>query len=162
MEVRENEKCCGNTSRRSSEFSQTFTSVSHAYAHHISNMLKNVYAKIGVLRRLKRLMPHNVSLSLYKAYPFPHLEYCSPLLIGINKTLNSKLESVNKYVLKTLLSLGNNLDYDTIISLSDMPSLEHRRYYSSVALLYKCMNSNGPQYIKNFFQTRYTKYNREL
>ena len=129
------------------------------YCEHISNMLKKVYVKIGVLRRLKRLMPRNVSLSLYKAYLLPHLEYCSPLLIGINKTLNSKLESANKYALKTLLNLGNNLDYDTILSLSDMQSLEYRRYYSSLVLLYKCMNSNGPQYIKNFFQIRYSKYN---
>ena len=53
--------------------------------HIISNMLKKVYAKIGVLRRLKRPMPHNVSLSLYKVYLLPLLEYCSPLLIGINK-----------------------------------------------------------------------------
>ena len=95
-------------------------------------MLKKVYAKIGVLRRLKRVMPHNVSLSLYKAYLLPHLEYHSPLLIGINKTLNSKLESANKYALKTLLNLGNNLNYDTILSLRDMQSLEHRRYYSSL------------------------------
>ena len=104
-------------------------------------------------------MPCNVSLSLYKAYLLPHLEYCSPLLIGINKTLNSKLESANKYALKTLLNLGNNLDYNTILSLSDMQSFEHRRYYSSLVLLYKCMNSNSPQYIRNFFQTPYTKYN---
>ena len=67
--------------------------------------------------------------------------------------------SANKYALKTLLNLGNNTDYDTILSLSDMQSLEHRRYYSSLVLLYKCMNSNGPQYIKNFFQIHYTKYN---
>ena len=41
-----------------------------------------------------------------------------------------------------------------------MHSLEHRRYYSSfVSLLYKCVNFNGPQYIRNFFQTCYTKYN---
>ena len=86
------------------------------YFEHISNMLKKVYVKIGVLGRLRRLMPHNVSLSLYKAYLLPHLEYCSPLLIGLNKTLNSKLESANKYALKTLLNLGNNLDYDTILS----------------------------------------------
>ena len=46
---------------------------------------------------------------------------------------------------KTLLNLDNNLDYDTILSLSDMQSLEHRRYYSSLVLLYKCINSNGPQ-----------------
>ena len=72
------------------------------YFEHMSNMLKKVYAKIGLLRRLKRLMPYNVSLSLYKAYLPPHLEYCSPLLIGKNRTLNSKLESANKYVVKTL------------------------------------------------------------
>ena len=96
-------------------------------------------------------MPHNVSLSLYKAYLLPHLEYCSPILIGINKTLNSKLEPANKYAIKTLLNLDNNLDYDTILSLIDMQSLEHRRYYSPLVLLYKCMNSNGPQHIKNFF-----------
>jgi len=40
-----------------------------------------------------------------------------------------------------------------------MQSLEHRRYYSSLALLYNSMNSNGPRYIKNFIQFRYTKYN---
>ena len=72
------------------------------YFEHISNMLKKLYAKIGLLRRLKRLMPYNVSLSLYKAYLPPHLEYCTPLLIGKNRTLNSKLESANKYVVKTL------------------------------------------------------------
>ena len=73
--------------------------------------------------------------------------------------MNSKLESANKFALKTLLNLGNNLDYDSILCLSDMQSLKHRRYYSSLALLYNCMNSNGPRYIKNFFQFRYTKYN---
>ena len=57
-------------------------------------------------------MPVDVSLSLYKAYILPHLEYCSPLLLGINKTLSSKLESVNKYALKTLLNLGNSVDYN--------------------------------------------------
>ena len=37
--------------------------------------------------------------------------------------MNSKLDSANKNALKTLLNLGNNLDYDTILSLSDMQSL---------------------------------------
>ena len=107
------------------------------YCEHISNMLKKVCANIGALRRLKRLMPHNVSLSLYKACLLPHLEYCSPLLIGINETLSTKLEVLaNKYALELLLNLGNDLDYDTIFSLSDMQSLEHTRYYSSLVLLY--------------------------
>ena len=97
-------------------------------------------------------MPHNVSLSLYKAYLLPHLKFCSPILIGINKSLNSKLESANKYALKTLLDLDNNLDYDTILSLGDMHSLEHRRYCSSLVLLYKCMNSKVRNISRTFFR----------
>ena len=42
---------------------------------HISNMLEKFYAKIGVLRRLKRLMPHNVSLSLCKVYLLTAVHY---------------------------------------------------------------------------------------
>ena len=51
------------------------------FCEHISNMLKKVYAKIGVLRRLKRLMPHSVSLSLYKAYLLPHWNTAVPYLL---------------------------------------------------------------------------------
>ena len=40
-----------------------------------------------------KLLPAEISLMLYKAYILPRLEYCSKLLLGINKTLNKKLES---------------------------------------------------------------------
>ena len=41
---------------------------------------QQVYAKVGALRRLRKLVPADISLMLYKAYILPHLEYCSPLL----------------------------------------------------------------------------------
>ena len=47
-------------------------------------MLKNVYAKIAALRRIKRLVLSDVMISLYKAFVLPHLEYCSPLILGIS------------------------------------------------------------------------------
>ena len=121
------------------------------FDEHISTTLKKVYAKIGALRRLKKLIPPDVAIQLYKAYILPHLEYCSPLLLGINKTLNSKLESANRYALRTLLNLGNNLDYESILSIVKLKSLEHRRFFSSLVLLFKCIKANGPKYISNFF-----------
>ena len=72
---------------------------------HISAISKKVYAKIGALRRIKMSVPADVALFLNKAYMLPHLEYCSPLLFGINKTLNIKLESANYYTSKILLNL---------------------------------------------------------
>ena len=104
-------------------------------------------------------MPADISLMLYKAYILPHLEYCSPLLLGINKTLNKKLESANYYALKALLNFGNSLDYDSILSAVNMQSLEHRRYYQSLVLLFKCIKGNGPDYISDLFQPRILRYN---
>ena len=63
-----------------------------SFKDHLSTVLRKVYAKVGALRRLRKLVPADISLMLFKAYILPHLEYCSLLLLGINKTLNMKLE----------------------------------------------------------------------
>ena len=118
-----------------------------------------VYAKIRALRRLKKIVPADISLMLYKAYILPHLEYCSPLLLGINKTLNKKLASANYFALKVLFNFGNSFNYDSILSIVNMQSLEHRRYYQSLVLLFKCVKVNGPDYISDSFEPRKLRYN---
>ena len=119
---------------------------------YVSAILKKVYAKIGALRRLKRLVPPDVALILYKCYILPHLEYCSPLLLGINKTLANNLEAANYYALKVLLNVVKDVDYNSILSIAGMNSLEFRRYEQPLSLLYKCIKGNGPSYISDFFK----------
>ena len=130
-----------------------------SFKDHLSTVLRKVYAKVGALRRLRKLVPADISLMLYKAYILLHLEYCSPLLLGINKTLKRKLESANYYALKALLNFGNSLDYDFLLSAVNMQSLEHRRYYQSLVLLFKCIKGNGPDYISDLFEPRILRYN---
>ena len=130
-----------------------------SFKAYVSAILKKVYAKIGALRRLKRLVPPDIALILYKCYILPHLEYCSPLLLGINKTLANKLEAANYYALKVLLNVGNDVDYNSILSIAGMNSLEFRRYEQSLSLLYKCIKGNGPSYISDFFKFRVSHYN---
>lgn len=75
------------------------------FKDNLSAVLKKVYAKTGALRRLRKLVPVDISshlIMLYKAYTLPYLEYCSPLLLAINKTRNKKLESANYYAFKAL------------------------------------------------------------
>ena len=59
-------------------------------------MLKKVYAKTGALRRLKRSVPGNTMLLLYRSFVSCYFEYCNSLLMGIGKTLK-KLEDANYY-----------------------------------------------------------------
>ena len=63
-----------------------------SFKPHVAIMPKKAYAKIAALRRIKRVVPSDVIITLYKAYVLPHLEYCRPLLLGISKTLKNNIE----------------------------------------------------------------------
>ena len=106
-------------------------------------------------------MPHDIITRLYKAYIVPHFHYCSPLLLGIGKTFSNKLEYVNSFALRTLtlLNQAGNTDYDRVLGLSSMRSIEHRRYEQSLTLFYKWVKEQGPAYITNPFKLRSVQYN---
>lgn len=129
------------------------------YEPHIKVMLRKVYAKVAALRGIRRMIPIEVATKLYKAYILPHLEYCCPLLIGIGKGLNKKLESANHYTLKTLFNMGSTSDYDTVLKMASVQSLEQRRFEQSLIMFFKCSRLHGPQYISNFFKVRTSRYN---
>ena len=67
------------------------------FTEHISSQLKNAYAKTGPLRRIRHIVPMDVMLALYKSFILPHLEYCSPLLLGVGKVQANKIEDTNYY-----------------------------------------------------------------
>ena len=64
---------------------------------HIKEQLKKACAKASALRRLRNFIPKFVMVRLYKAYVLSHIEYCSPLLLGIGNAETTKMESTNYY-----------------------------------------------------------------
>ena len=125
---------------------------------HVKETLKKVFAKVSALRRIRRLVPMEIMIKLYKAYVLPHFDYCWPLLLGIGKCLNNKLEKANCYVLKTLLRMGNSTSYESLMYLASMNSLEQRRYEHSLILAFKSIRLQGPIYISNMFKVRSSHY----
>ena len=130
-----------------------------SFKEHTNVMLKRVYAKIAALRRLKRLVPIDTLLLLYRSFIIPHFEYCNSLLIGIGKTLNKKMEDANYYGLRTVMNTGKTSNYESLLKLLGMRTLEHRRIEQSLIIFFKCFKENGPRYITNLFKPRVTPYN---
>ena len=60
------------------------------FSSHIKLTLSKIHAKIAALRRIRNFIDSDTALKLYKSYIFPHFDYCSPLLLGINQTLSDK------------------------------------------------------------------------
>lgn len=65
----------------------------------------------------------------------------------------------NYYILRTLLGLSKSNSYEKILKIVNLRTLEQRRYFQSLILLFKCIKENGPAYINDFFKFRETKYN---
>ena len=116
-----------------------------SFKPHVAIMLKKAYAKIAALQRIKRLVPLDTMISLYKAYVLPHLEYCCPLLLALSKALKSNIECTNHYAIKTLLNLGNTATYDFCLAMAHMDKLEQRRTLQSLILFFKCFKLDGPK-----------------
>ena len=49
------------------------------FSEHISSVCKKASQQMGVLRRLRKLIPTHAKLQLYKAAILPHLTYCSTI-----------------------------------------------------------------------------------
>ena len=87
------------------------------FIEHISSQLKKAYAKTGALRRIRHFVPMDVMLALYKSFILPHLEYCSPLLLGVGKVQANKIEDANHYILRTLTGHGKSFSYQELLNM---------------------------------------------
>ena len=118
-----------------------------SYKEHISDQLKKAYAKASALRRIRRFLPHDAMIKLYKAFILPHLEYCSPLFVGIGTGQRNRLEDGNCYILRTLIGHNKSMSYNKLLTTASMTSLYCRRLRQALILLFKCINGTGPTYI---------------
>lgn len=60
---------------------------------HIKEHLKKACANASALRRLRKFSSKDVMVRLYNGYVLPHLEYCSPQLLGIGNVEANKMKT---------------------------------------------------------------------
>ena len=56
--------------------------------------------------------------------------------MGIGKTLNKKLKEADYYGLRTIMNIGKSTDYESILRMVDMNTLEHRRIEQSLIIFF--------------------------
>ena len=54
--------------------------------------------------------------------------------MGIGKTLNKKLEDANYYGPRTIMNMRKSTDYESILRMADMNTLEQRRIEQSLMI----------------------------
>ena len=108
--------------------------------------------------RLKKLIPTNAKLTLYKSAILPYLTYCHltwHLCTACNKR---KLERMQETTLRALF-LDKQSSYKVPLDKGDLITLQNRRLKDTAILMYKVKHKLGPMKISELFHMHCTPYN---
>ena len=92
------------------------------FSHHINNVCKKASQRIGVLMRLKNLIPTEAKLQLYKAAILPHLTYCHLTWHFCQASDRRKLERIQERGLRAVFK-DKHSSYEKLLAKADIPSL---------------------------------------
>ena len=60
-----------------------------SFKAYVKEICRKVNIIISILRRIRKFIPFDIMVKLYKAFILPHFIYASPLFIGLSKCLQN-------------------------------------------------------------------------
>ena len=132
-----------------------------SFKAHIKSVCNKDKVKVSARRRVRKFVPSEVMVNIYKALILPHLEYCALVLVGLSSGLSNKLELTNQYAIRTLLNMAKSTSYSDLLTYVGLKVLEHRRYSHALSLFYKYLYNIGPNNIKEMSLFRNNEYDLE-
>ena len=67
---------------------------------------------------------------------FSHILSIAALLLDIGNAETAKMENTNYYLLRSILGFPKSVSYDFLIKLVNIKSLEQRKQFRSLAIVY--------------------------
>ena len=120
------------------------------YSKHIISICKKASQKIGVLMRLRNLIPMKSKIILFKSAILPFLMYCHLVWHFFKASDTRKLERLQERGLRAVFK-DNNSSYEQLLEKADLPTLLNRRLQDLCILMYKVKHKLFPAYINNIF-----------
>ena len=105
------------------------------FNEHISSVCRKASQQIGVLRRLRKIIPTHAKLQLYKAVILPHLTYCSTIWHFCRASDKRKVDRLQERAPRVVFN-NEPVSYDELLRLAELPSLFNRRLQEIAILNY--------------------------
>ena len=127
------------------------------FTSHVSELCTKASQKVGVLVRLRNLIPCNAKLSLYKSSILPHLTYCH-LIWHFCAVDRRKLEQIQERALRAVYKT-RSVNYQELLDRAKLPTLYNRNLQDIATLMFKVKHSFAPVNISDLFNLKNTQYN---
>ena len=123
------------------------------WSTHIDKMASKIASKIGILRKLKRTIPHDTLLQVYNSMVSPHFDYGDIVYDSCTQEKCNKLQSLQNRAVRLLTGSGPREHRDTMFKKLNWMTLKNRRIEHKCVLLYKSLHNMAPQYLTNQFHS---------
>ena len=134
------------------------------FTSHISNICTKTSQKVGVLMRLRNLIPNKAKLIIYKSSILPHLTYCHLVWHFCRASDSRKIERIQERALRAVFKSFSE-PYEELLKKAKLSSLLNRRLHDIAVLIYKVKNGLAPSIINEIFiqtNTRYSLRNNDF
>ena len=106
-----------------------------SFSEHISSVCRKASQQIGVLRRLRKIVPNHAKLQLYKAVILPRLTYCSTIWHFCRASNKRKVDRLQERAFRVVFN-NEPVSYDELLRLAELPSLFNTRLQEIAILNY--------------------------
>ena len=119
---------------------------------HISETCTKASQKVGVLVRLRNLIPCQAKLLLYKTAIMPHLTYCYLVWNSCRSSDRRKIERVQERALRAVFkSTAETYMCEELLERAKLPTLYNRRLQDVATLMYEVKNNLVPSCVSEIF-----------
>ena len=127
------------------------------FSTHISQLSKKASRKVGVLMRLRNLIPCSAKLTIYKSSILPFLTYCHVVWHFCKASDNRKIERLQERALRAVYRTKTD-SYETLLNRARLPSLHNRRLQDIAIYMYKVKNELVPRSVAENFSFKQSRY----
>ncbi|KAL9956009.1 hypothetical protein ACROYT_G037423, partial [Oculina patagonica] len=128
-----------------------------SFRDHITTVCKKASQRIGVIMRLKNLIPTKAKLQLYKAAILPHLIFCHLVWHFCRASDTRRLERIQERGLRAVFK-DDRSSYEVLLKRAELPTLKNRRLQDICILMYKVKNGLSPNPIRQLFKPHQSSY----
>ena len=129
------------------------------FQEHVKNILTKVNKTIGLLRKLQNILPRESSLTIFKSFVRPHLDYGDVIYDqSYNNTFHQKMESIQYNAALAIAGAIRGSSREKLYQELGLESLQQQRWYRKLCYFFKLTKNKSPKYLFNYIPTVRSTY----
>ena len=128
-----------------------------SWNNHVDYIGRKVSARLGMLRRARKVISREPCITLYNAMVLPIFDYCATIWDSCGRTNRHYLDKLHRRGASIIE--GNIVSQPQIAQVFSWPSLQSRRDYLKCMLVFKCLHNLAPPYMLFHHSREFHDYN---